>query len=171
LLDRDGKLIYRGAINNSWEAIGRRKPKVGKEFLTDAIRLAFNGKSVVIAETLPVGSLFEIPFKGEEKAKVTYTRDIAPIIQIHCPICHREGQVAPFALADYEQIAKRAKQIIPITQDRIMPPWMASSGHDKFIAERWLTGRELELFKTWAETGKARGNDADLPPAPKFAEG
>jgi hypothetical protein len=171
VLDRDGKLVYRGAIDNSWEAIGRRRPKAEKEFLTDAITLASSGKPVAVAETKPVGCLFEMPPKGDEKAKVTYTRDIAPIIQTRCLNCHREGQVAPFALADYDQTAKRAKQIVRVTQDRIMPPWIPSPGHDKFVAERWLTDRELELFKTWAETGRAKGDDADLPPAPKFAEG
>jgi hypothetical protein len=133
--------------------------------------LARNGKSVVVAETKPVGCLFEMPRKGDVKAKVTYTREIAPIIQTRCLNCHREGQVAPFALADYDQIAKRAKQIVRVTQDRMMPPWIPSTGHDKFVAERWLRDRELELFKNWAETGQAKGDDADLPPAPKFAEG
>jgi len=171
VLDRDSKLVYRGAIDNSWEAIGRRRPKAEKEFLADAITLASSGKSVVVAETKPVGCLFEMPPKGDEKAKVTYSRDIAPIIQTRCLNCHREGQVAPFALADYDQTAKRAKQIVSVTQDRIMPPWIPSPGHEKFVAERWLTDRELELFKTWTETGRAKGDDADLPPAPKFAQG
>jgi hypothetical protein len=171
VLDHDGTLVYRGAIDNSWEAIGRRRLKAEKEFLADTIKLASNGKLVVVAETKPVGCLFEMPPKGGEKAKVTYTRDIAPIIQTRCLNCHRDGQVAPFALADYDQIAKRAKQIVCVTEDRIMPPWIPSPGHDKFVAERWLTDRELELFKTWAETGRAKGDDADLPPTPKFAEG
>ncbi|MFO0866556.1 MAG: hypothetical protein U0744_18275 [Gemmataceae bacterium] len=171
VLNQDGQLVYRGAIDNAWEAIGRRRPKAEKEYLADAITAALGGKEVAVAETKPVGCLIEAPPKGDEKAKVTYARDIAPIVQARCLNCHREGQVAPFALADYEQTAKRAKQIVRVTQDRIMPPWIPSPGHEKFVAERWLTDRELELFTTWAETGRAKGDEADLPPAPKFAEG
>jgi len=171
VLDRASQLVYRGAIDNAWEAIGRRRPKAESQFLADAITAALDGKEVAVAETKPVGCLIETPPRGDEKAKVTYARDIAPIIQSRCLNCHREGQVAPFALADYEQTAKRAKQIVRVTHDRIMPPWIPSPGHDKFVGERWLTDRELELFKTWAETGRAKGDDADLPPAPKFAEG
>lgn len=171
VLDRDGRLVYRGAIDNAWEAIGRRRPKAEKEFLADAVTAVLGGKGVPVAETKPVGCLIEAPPKGDEKAKVTYARDIAPIIQARCLNCHRDGQVAPFALADYDQAAKRAKQIVRVTQDRLMPPWIPSPGHDKFVGERWLTDRELELFKTWADTGRAKGDDADLPPAPKFAEG
>ena len=171
VLDRDGKVIYRGAIDNAWETIGRRRPKAEKEFLSDAVTAAISGKVPPVAETKPVGCLIESPPKGDAKAKVTYTRDIAPIIQSRCLNCHREGQVAPFALAGYEQTAKRAKQIVRVTQDRIMPPWIPSPGHVKFVGERWMTDRELELFQTWADTGRAKGDDADLPPAPKFAEG
>jgi len=171
VLDPDGKLVYRGAIDNSWEALGRRRPKAEREFLADAMKSSSNGQPVAIAETTPVGCLFEMPPQGDVQAKVTYARDIAPIIQTRCLNCHRDGQVAPFALADYEQAAKRARQIVRVTQDRLMPPWIPSPGHDKFVAERWLTDRELALFKTWAETGRAKGDDADLPPAPKFADG
>ena len=171
VLDRDGKLLYRGAIDNSWEALGRRRPQAEKEFFADALTAASAGEPVAVAATQPIGCLFELPPQGDENAKVTYARDIAPIVQTRCLNCHREGQVAPFPLADYEQTAKRAKQIVRVTQDRIMPPWIPSPGHLKFVAERWLTDRELELFQTWAETGRAKGDDADLPPAPEFAEG
>ena len=171
VLDRDGKLVYRGAIDNAWEAIGRRRPMAEKHFFADALSAAVDGKPVAVPKTKPVGCLIETPPPGDTKAPVTYARDIAPIIQTRCLNCHREGQAAPFALADYEQTAKRAKQIVRVTQDRLMPPWIPSPGHDKFVGERWLTDQELALLKTWAETGRAKGDDADLPPAPKFAEG
>lgn len=171
VLEQDGSLVYRGAIDNSWESIGRRRPQAEKEYLADAITSASLGNPIEIAATKPVGCLFETLPEGDEKAAVTYSRDIAPIVQTRCLNCHREGQVAPFALANYDQTAKRAQQIVEVTRDRIMPPWIPSPGHDKFVAERWLTDQELALFKIWAETGRAKGNDADLPPAPKFADG
>ena len=52
-----------------------------------------------------------------------------------------------------------------------MPPWIPSPGHDKFVGEQWLTDHELKLFQAWEQSGRARGDDDDLPPAPKFAEG
>jgi hypothetical protein len=171
VLDRNGQLVYRGAIDNAWEALGRRRPKAEKEFVADAITAALDSKLPAIAETKPVGCLIESFDPGVGSAKVTYTRDIAPIVQARCLNCHREGQVAPFPLADYEQTAKRAGQIVRVTQDRIMPPWIPSPGHDKFVGERWLTNRELDLFQAWEQSGRARGDDADLPPTPKFAEG
>ena len=171
VLDRDGKLAYRGAIDNAWIAIGRRRPNAEKTYLADALQAALNEKRVSITRTKPVGCFIEPLPKGDAKAKVTYTRDIAPIVHARCLNCHRKGQVAPFALATYEQTAKRARQIVRVTQDRIMPPWIPSPGHEKFVDERWLTDRELELFKAWEQSGRAKGDEADLPPSPKFAEG
>jgi peroxiredoxin len=171
VLGRNGQLVYRGAIDNAWEALGRRRPRAEKEFVAEAVTATLNNQPPVVTKTQPIGCLIESVEPGDSQPKVTYTRDIAPIVQARCLNCHREGQVAPFPLADYEQTAKRAGQIVRVTQDRIMPPWIPSPGHDKFVGERWLTNRELELFETWEQTGRVRGDDADLPPAPKFAEG
>ena len=33
----------------------------------------------------------------------TYSEHIAPILQKQCQACHRQGEVAPFALTDYRQ--------------------------------------------------------------------
>ena len=37
-------------------------------------------------------------------ADVTFTRDIAPILQRSCQTCHRDGGVAPMTLVNYEQV-------------------------------------------------------------------
>ncbi len=171
VLDVNSKSVYNGAIDNSWDALLKRRPKTDKFWLIDALTAAIDGKIVGVPETTPIGCLIETPPTKGEKAKVTYARDIAPIVQVRCLNCHREGQAAPFTMADYEQVAKRAKQIVKVTQDRLMPPWIPAPGHAPFVGERWLTDRELELFKIWSETGRAKGEEADLPPAPKFAEG
>ncbi len=195
VFDRDGRLTYRGAIDNAWEALGRRRPKAESHFLADAIQAAMKGTPLSVARTEPVGCHFEKPSAGDVTAKVTYCRDVAPIVQARCLNCHRPGQVAPFSLMNYDEVAKHAAQIVEVTQQRIMPPWMPernhvehvpnvlevdSKGHvenashdqqSRFVGERWLTDRELAIFKSWAESGRSKGNEADLSPAPKFAEG
>ncbi|MBD2182035.1 hypothetical protein, partial [Aerosakkonema funiforme] len=35
---------------------------------------------------------------GNEPSEVTYTKDIAPILNKNCATCHRPGQIAPFSL-------------------------------------------------------------------------
>lgn len=172
VLDASGSVAYRGAIDDAWIELGRRRPAVTRSYLRDAIRAVRSGQPAAPARTAPVGCLIEDPPESDASAAaVTYARDIAPIVQARCVSCHREGQVAPFPLETYAQTAKRARQIARVTSDRIMPPWMPRSGHDRFVGERWLTDGELSLFERWAATGRAKGDPADMPPAPTFAEG
>jgi len=171
VLDGDGRIIYRGALDNAWLDLGRRRIRAEKHYLADALEAALAGKRPAVERTLVVGCLFEKPPAPEAKAQVSYARDIAPILQARCQSCHRDGQAAPFPLDNYDSAARRAGQIVRVTQARIMPPWMPVAGHERLVGERWLSDRELALLKEWANTGRARGDEADLPPAAKFAEG
>src|SRR5437588_13100754 len=56
------------------------------------------------------------------RAAATYARDIAPILNASCVACHREGEVAPFALDSYAQAKRWAAQIAKVTARRTMPP-------------------------------------------------
>jgi AhpC/TSA family len=172
VLGMDGQLVYRGAIDNAFEAIGRRRAQVDQHYLEDAIRAALTGQTASVAFTKAVGCYFEAePTHPDKAAAVTYTRDIAPMIFARCMNCHRDGQAAPFSLMNYAQTAKRAKMLARVTDERLMPPWIPSGNHERFLGERWLTDREIGLFRDWAAVGAPEGDPADLPPTPHFAEG
>ena len=59
--------------------------------------------------------------------KVTYHKDVQPILQQHCVQCHRPGDVAPFALTSYKKAVTWASDIKEYTQSRKMPPWKPTS--------------------------------------------
>ncbi|WP_339747632.1 redoxin family protein [uncultured Rubinisphaera sp.] len=172
VLESKGKIVYRGAIDNAYESIGRRRPQAEKKYLQEAISALANGKEIELTYVKPVGCFFPKPSEVSALTDVTFTRDIAPIIQSRCQNCHREGQVAPFSLTNYKETTRHAEMIIEVTQRRIMPPWMPKPGaQPKFLGERWLTDRELAILKSWVDAGCPEGDDDNLPPAPKFAEG
>jgi len=102
---------------------------------------------------------------------VTFTRDIAPILFAHCTECHRPGEVAPFALLNYEDAAKRAEFLAEIVEQRRMPPWLARPGFGHFAGERRLTSDEIKTIRAWADAGAPEGRSEDLPPVPAFPEG
>ena len=60
-------------------------------------------------------------------AEVTYTKDIAPILQRSCENCHRGEGVAPMSLQTYEQVRPWARSIKQRTgigpRAGVMPPW------------------------------------------------
>ncbi|CAN5392168.1 hypothetical protein BH11PLA2_BH11PLA2_23440 [soil metagenome] len=101
----------------------------------------------------------------------TFTCDVAPIIFAKCAPCHHPGEAAPFSLMNYEDVKKRASQIMDVTHTRFMPPWLPASGHGDFVNARRMSQEELLTLQEWVAAGTPRGNDADLPAVPVFAEG
>ena len=169
VLKADGSIAYRGAIDNAWEAIGRRRSNVEKRYLVEALHAVLANTKPPVAKTSPVGCFLERPMTTKDGP--VFSRDIAPIVLARCTNCHREGQAAPFPLTNFAEAAKRAKQLARVTEKREMPPWIPAGGHERFVGERWLSDREITLFKQWAAAGAPEGNPADQPPMPQFAEG
>jgi hypothetical protein len=105
-----------------------------------------------------------------EKAP-TFTEDIAPVVFAKCAGCHRDGQAAPFTLHTYAQVKKRAKQIVEVTGEHVMPPWHADRGVVAYANDRSLSDAQVALFKRWVDAGAPEGDVSKLPPLPKFPEG
>ena len=101
----------------------------------------------------------------------TYNRDIAPILNEQCALCHRPGEVAPFSLLTYQDASKRAGLIAAVTAKRFMPPWLPEPGYGQFQHERRLTDAQIALIAAWAKAGAPEGDAKAKPAPPKFTEG
>lgn len=104
-----------------------------------------------------------------ERYTPTFTKDIAPIIFENCTPCHRDDGAAPFSLTNYNQVNRKKKTILKVTQSGYMPPWPADRNYSHFIGERYLTAQQKDLIKQWINTGALEGNAEDLPPLPTFS--
>src|SRR5580704_7714006 len=89
--------------------------------------------------------------------KVTFYRDVLPILQNRCQECHRQGQMAPMAFSTYQQTRPWAKAIRESVLSRKMPPWFADPCCGKFSNDRSLGSADIETLAKWAETGAAKG--------------
>lgn len=101
----------------------------------------------------------------------TFTKDVAPILYKNCTGCHRPGEIAPFSLLSYEDARPYAVAIRDEVTDGTMPPWHADPKHGTFANDRSLTAAEKDTILRWARGGAPKGDPADMPPAPKYAEG
>ena len=101
----------------------------------------------------------------------TFSRDVAPILYKQCVGCHRPGEAAPMSLLTYDQARPYAKAILNAVSKGSMPPWHADAPAGTFQNERILTAAERDVLTRWAAGGAPRGDDRDLPPAPKFSDG
>jgi hypothetical protein len=103
--------------------------------------------------------------------QVTFTKDIAPILQRSCQNCHRPDGVAPMSLVTYEDVRPWAKAIKQRTsigpRAGVMPPWYIEKniGIQHYKDDPSLNQEEIQKIATWADTGAPRGNPADMPPA------
>jgi mono/diheme cytochrome c family protein len=104
-------------------------------------------------------------------AIVTYAKDVAPIIQKNCVVCHRPGEVAPMSFTNYKEVRPWAKAIREKVVTRAMPPWFADSAHNDFSNDPRLSQKEIDAIAAWVEGGAKEGDPNDMPPVPKYAEG
>ena len=102
----------------------------------------------------------------------TFSKDVAPIMFDKCASCHRPGEVAPMSLLSYDDARPWSKAIKNKVVAREMPPWGADPAHTLPMRnDRSLSEQQINTIVAWVDAGAPRGNDADLPAPPKFAEG
>jgi len=105
---------------------------------------------------------------------ITFTKDIAPILQRSCQQCHRPNGVAPMSLVSFEEVRPWARAIKERThvgpRAGVMPPFFVEKdlGIQKFKNDPSLTDDEKAKILKWADHGAPRGNPADMPPPLNF---
>jgi mono/diheme cytochrome c family protein len=107
-------------------------------------------------------------------SQVTFTKDIAPILQRSCQTCHRPDSVAPMSLLAYEDVRPWARSIKARVslgpRSGVMPPWFVEKnvGIQNFKADPSLSADEIAKIAKWVDSGAPRGNPADMPAPRKF---
>ncbi len=89
-------------------------------------------------------------------AQVTYAQ-IAPILKRECAACHNPQGGAPFSLESYPEAKQWGEQMLEVTQNRYMPPWLPAPGHGEFQGARRLTESELADIRAWVGAGMPEG--------------
>lgn len=102
---------------------------------------------------------------------VTYTKDVAPIIQKNCQGCHRPGEVAPMPFTNFKDTRPWAKAIKEKVVTRVMPPWFADPKHTEFENDARLSEKDMQTIASWVDQGAKEGDPKAMPPSPKFVEG
>ena len=105
-----------------------------------------------------------------DPSRVTFNKDVLPILQKNCQSCHRPGEVGPFSLMTYKQAVNWASDIKDYTHNRRMPPWKPIDGKE-FIGERKLSDKEIATLAAWVDAGTPAGSPAAAPAPRRFPEG
>ena len=180
LLDQDFVVRYHGQIDGQY-LVGKTLAREYPEYLKDAINQLLAGEPIELASTEPEGCFIGKVSKTAPTGTITYTKHIAPIFNEHCVKCHREQEIAPFTLTNYEDIQGWEDTILEVIDEQEgddgellpprMPPWFADPKHGKFANDARLSAAEKDLIFEWVENGMPEGDPADLPEPPEFTLG
>jgi hypothetical protein len=133
--------------------------------------VGFRGPALIALAALvlaPAGAAAQSAPSGQ----VTFSKDIAPILQRSCQSCHRPGELAPMSLLTYQEVRPWARAIKTRTANREMPPFHVDRtiGIQKFKNDPSLSDQEIEMIGKWVDAGAPQGNPADMPPPKQFAD-
>jgi hypothetical protein len=104
-------------------------------------------------------------------AGVTYYRDVLPILQKRCQLCHRPGEAGTGSFLTYETTRPWAQAIKTNVLTRKMPPWFANPEYGHFLNERRLSDTEIQTLVAWADAGAPEGDPKDKPSRVKWNSG
>lgn len=124
----------------------------------------------MVALALVCAAVLSAQAPGHKQQQVTFYRDVLPIVQGHCQVCHRLGGIAPMAFETYEQTKAYVAAIRAAAEKRTMPPWFAEKGIGKFSNDPSLSDTQIAALREWAEENAPAGNATDAPPPRKWAE-
>jgi hypothetical protein len=102
--------------------------------------------------------------------KVSWDREIAPLVQARCVSCHSPAGKAPMPLTTYEETRPWARAIREEVLTRRMPKWHVVRGYGDFTNDPSLSAFEIALITAWVDGGAPKSlpgkPPAAVPPRP-----
>src|SRR5262249_41401891 len=117
------------------------------------------GMRTVSISVVLVTLLFAVSASAQSaQSQVTFTKDVAPILQARCQICHHPSTFAPMSLMTYEEARPWAKSIKEKVLMREMPPWHLDKnvGVQYFSNDISLTDEQIATIAKWVDGGAVR---------------
>src|SRR6478672_6906815 len=93
----------------------------------------------------------------------TYSKEVSRIFQAKCQQCHRDNDIAPFALKDYDTAVAWSLDIARVVDNGSMPPWKPVAGYGEFRDAFPLSAEERQTILDWVAADTPQGDPTDLP--------
>ena len=165
VLDADRRIRYHGRVDAQYtfgSGVGLAAPVEKRADLQIALDELLAGKEVSVATTEPKGCIIG-RVRPQQDGEVTYSNQIARIFQNRCVECHREGQIAPFAMTNFNEVSGWGEMIAEVVEQQRMPPWHADPTFGHFQNDTRLSDHEKQQIFAWVDKGCPEGDPADLP--------
>ncbi|MEY2758587.1 MAG: hypothetical protein RIR33_2365 [Pseudomonadota bacterium] len=130
-----------------------------------AIEAVLAGKPVAEPRiAVKAGATISFPERGKavEHANISYSKEVAPIIQAKCVACHQEGGIAPFKFDSYEVVKSFAPMMLESVMSERMPPYFADPHIGTFKNDHALSPEQNKTLIHWLRAGAPRGAGPDV---------
>jgi len=137
----------------------------GKTYAADALAAITTGKPVANARVeVKSGAAISFPERGKatEHAKISYSGEVAPILQAKCVTCHQKGGIAPFAMDSYDVVKTFAPMIRESVRAERMPPYFPDPHIGTFQNDQSMSAEQTRTLIHWIEAGAPRGTGEDI---------
>ena len=104
-------------------------------------------------------------FASTNDVDLTYSADVASIIQENCTVCHRAGGIGPMELVTYEDVRMYAPLIKIKVENRQMPPYYYDNdvGIQELQHDWRLSQADINTIVAWVDQGAPLGNRDEIP--------
>tara|TARA_R110002049_G_scaffold36704_4_gene116674 strand:- start:1664 stop:3034 length:1371 start_codon:yes stop_codon:yes gene_type:complete len=143
---RTFEVIYRGPVSGLQSALG----EVAAGQAISAPMLAMTGADVDYQSSQQIA-----------QHGVSYSEDVAPIIEQNCASCHRVGGIAPFAMDSHAMLQGWSPMIREVLMTKRMPPGQLDPHVGKFTNDYNLAVADQQKLIQWIEAGSVKDGSVD----------
>jgi hypothetical protein len=157
-------VIFRGPLDDrlGYES---QKPAAKNHYLKDALNAFLAGDAISADMPESPGCLINFPSQKQAYAeKVSYAKDIAPMLRDNCTTCHHEGGIASWAMSSHPMVQGWSMMIREVVMTRRMPPGQIDPHVGKPIKDvAGLTSEEIQMLIRWIDDGAPIDEDGEDP--------
>lgn len=143
---RSFEVIYRGPVSGLQSALG----EVAAGQAISAPMVAMTGADVDYQLSQQIA-----------QHGVSYSDDVAPIIEQNCASCHRVGGIAPFAMDSHAMLQGWSPMIREVLMTKRMPPGQLDPHVGKFSNDYNLAIADQQKLIQWIEAGSVKDGSVD----------
>jgi hypothetical protein len=169
------KVVYSGPISAK---LSGKTTKTDTAYVTDAVKALSAGQIVQVSHIDMATPLLAFPSRENkaDHAKISYEKEIAPLLAKNCVACHTEGGIGPFAMDSYEKVKQWSGMMREAVRTDRMPPYNADPHVGKFTGDMNMSTQDQKSLVHWIEAGAPRGAGEDplklnAKPAPEWELG
>ena len=141
------ELLYRGSVSNLDRALGEIAA----------------GKVVSEASSASTGCNLNFAAREQHASNpVSYSQDIAPLLEEECASCHRDGGIGPFVMNSHQMVQGWSPMMREVVLTKRMPPGQTDPHiGNALVDDRNLTSDQLQKLVHWIDAGAVKDGAAD----------